>query len=81
MEKLTSFKKALKDNAVAYVKTRLTGRARDYVDEIRNKLQVPIRTESSECITARLLKNKQRHKREIHRRNRRAMTKAKAGIY
>lgn len=76
--KLTAFLDALnllkanvethENNAVAYVKTRLTGRARDYVgnattlDEIQNKLQATIRTETSECIAAKLLKHKQRQK-------------------
>lgn len=80
VDKLTSFLDALnllranvdthEDNAVAYVKTRLTGRARDYVgnaatlEEIRNRLQSTIRTDSSECISAKLLKHKQKHKDE-----------------
>lgn len=76
-DKLTSFLDALtllkanvethEGNAVAYVKTRLTGKARNIVgesatlEEISLKLKNGIKSESSQSVTSKLLNLKQRY--------------------
>lgn len=76
-DKLTSFLDALtllkanvethEGNAVAYVKTRLTGKARSIVgesttlEEINLKLKNGIKSESSQSVTSKLLNLKQRY--------------------
>lgn len=56
------------NNAVAYVKTRLVGKARDLIDDndnldtIINKLRTRIKTESSHMVTAKIFSLKQQHK-------------------